>query len=207
MISKIKYPLNLQLFADGDPVGGNQDPIPPAVPTPPTPPTPQIDYDELGNAVAKGVSQKENAILKDYFKRQGLSEEEAQQAMATFKTTKAEEATNKEKELQKIIDENKCLKEQALNSDIATCALGQGIPNEKAPFVLKLIDREGLTKEDGTTDAEKLKTAIEELLKVFPELKPNAQNPNGFQQIGAPGNDQNNPNAKIALASAFGNKN
>ena len=199
------FPLDLQLFAEGD--GGNGTDGNQATPPPAQTSSTEFDYDKLADIVSKRNAGTEDSIIESYLKKQGLSGDDLQQAITAFKEDKAAKAKAKQDEYQGVLNENKILKEKALDGEITSCALGQGIPSEKAPFVLKLIDREGLAKEDGTTDAEKLKTAIEELLKVFPELKPNAQNPNGFQQIGASGNDQNNPNANIALASAFGNKN
>ncbi len=47
-----------------------------------------IDYDKIQKIVDNATAKKENAVLKSYFQQQGLSEEEAKQAISDFKANK-----------------------------------------------------------------------------------------------------------------------
>ncbi|MCR0355202.1 hypothetical protein MKC59_22600, partial [[Clostridium] innocuum] len=58
-----------------------------------------------------------------------------------------------------------------------------GVQAEKVPFLSKLVDRANATKEDGTLNDDNIKTAIETVLKAFPDFKSTTQ-AGGFQQIG-----------------------
>ena len=53
------------------------------------PPTPAIDYDKIAQLVSGKQTATEDSVLKGYFKQQGLSQEEMNQAIATFKQQKA----------------------------------------------------------------------------------------------------------------------
>ena len=61
-----------------------------------------------------------------------------------------------------------------------------------------------MVKQDGSIDDEKVKSAIEEVLKAFPEFKSTQQSSNGFQQIGAKSGDK--AGMQDLLDQAFGIK-
>ena len=92
---KKKLNMNLQFFAEpgSEPTGGQGEPAPQpgANQTPPAtdPPQPQIDYNKIQQMLDGTLAAKENTALKAYFKQQGLSQEEAEQAMQAFKQQKA----------------------------------------------------------------------------------------------------------------------
>ena len=87
MQKKMKLAMNLQTFAEGTGEGstaggegtnspeGNQQP--------------QIDYDKLASIVAGKQSATEESVLKGYFKQQGLSKEQMDQAIAAYKERQA----------------------------------------------------------------------------------------------------------------------
>ena len=50
---------------------------------------PTIDYDKIQQMLNGTLAAKEDTALKAYFKQQGLSQEELEQAVATFKQQKA----------------------------------------------------------------------------------------------------------------------
>ncbi|WP_337955548.1 hypothetical protein [Clostridium sp. AF02-29] len=81
-----KFPMNLQLFAEpGNPTPPEPQPTPPE--PQPTPPT--IDYGKIQQMLDGTLAAKEDTALKAYFKQQGLSQEEVEQAIAAFKAEKA----------------------------------------------------------------------------------------------------------------------
>lgn len=84
-------------------------------------------------------------------------------------------------------------------------AVKLGITPEKIPFVLKLADMSAVMDKEGKISEENLKTALDNVLKALPELKPQTQQQTGFQ-IGAPGSNQQQANQNDQLAAIFGNK-
>ena len=88
---KCKLPMNLQTFAegetgDGSAAGGtgSEGGTPPAGSQ-----TPQFDYDKLASLIAGKQTVTEETVLKGYFKQQGLSKEQMDQAIAAFKQQQA----------------------------------------------------------------------------------------------------------------------
>lgn len=53
------------------------------------PPAPSFDYDKLAQLIAGKQTVTEESVLKGYFKQQGLSKEQMDQAIAAFKQQQA----------------------------------------------------------------------------------------------------------------------
>lgn len=193
MIKLLK--LNIQLFAadGGDGAGGTGTSTTGAqVETQAQ--QPQIDYEKMAEAINKRTSQTADSVLKGYLKQQGLTGEELNQAVNTFKQQKAAAEQNAIQEQENMKLENQKLKAQILNSNIdsklTTLAAAEGISADKIPFLAKLIDRDGLADEKGNILEDKIKEAMEAVIKAFPDFKGSVQQKNnGFQQIGSAGSD------------------
>lgn len=204
----LKYPLQIQYFADdgaqntGD--GNDNNGASPSAQG--TNPSVSIDYDKIADVLDKRGSQAQYAALKGYLKEQGVSADEMDKAIKEFKDKKEADKRSKEKEQADMLAENQRLKLQIQNIEIdkKISELAEGVSAEKLPFLLKLVDREGLVKQDGSIDDEKVKTAIEEVLKAFPDFKSVQQSNNGFQQIGAKSGDKTG--IQDLLDQAFGIK-
>ncbi len=201
MIKLLK--LNIQLFAadGGDGAGGTGTSTTGAqVETQAQ--QPQIDYEKMSEAINKRTSQTADNVLKGYLKQQGLTGEELDQAVNTFKQQKATAEQNAIQEQENMKLENQKLKAQILNSNIdsklSTLAAAEGVSADKIPFLAKLIDRNGLADEKGNILEDKVKEAMEAVIKAFPDFKGSVQqNNNGFQQIGSTGSDeQQTPDAR-----------
>ena len=201
MIKLLK--LNIQLFAadGGDGAGGTGTSTTGAqVETQAQ--QPQIDYEKMSEAINKRTSQTADNVLKGYLKQQGLTGEELDQAVNTFKQQKATAEQNAIQEQENMKLENQKLKAQILNSNIdsklSTLAAADGVSADKIPFLAKLIDRNGLADEKGNILEDKVKEAMEAVIKAFPDFKGSVQqNNNGFQQIGSTGSDeQQTPDAR-----------
>lgn len=191
-MEKQKFLLNnLQLFAEpgageGADGGGNE----PGAQVQ----QPQIDYEKMAEATDKRTSQTTDNLLKGYLKQQGLTGEELNKAVNSFKQQKAQEETQKAQEHEQDKLRIKELEAQILNSNIdttlSTLAAAEGVSPDKVPFLAKLIDRDGLADEKGNIIEDKVKEALEAIIKVFPDFKGNVQqNNNGFQQIGSTGSN------------------
>ena len=87
-------PMNLQLFAEpaggagGEGVGGAQTQQQGAQASQQAA-SPIIDYAKIQQMLEGTLAAKEDTALKAYFKQQGLSQEEVEQAIAAFKQQKA----------------------------------------------------------------------------------------------------------------------
>ena len=102
--------------------------------------TPTIDYDKIQQMLNGTLAAKEDTVLKAYFKQQGLSQEELEQAVATFKQQKAA----KQPDVTALKGELDTYKQQALKAEIEKTALfevlGLGVDVKTAPYVIKMAD-------------------------------------------------------------------
>ncbi len=174
--------MNLQMFADPAPA---PDPAPTPTPTPQPAPAPEIDYDKIQKMLDGTLAAKEDTALKAYFKQQGLSQEEAEQAMSVFKQQKAANQPDVNA-LQTQLSQAQAAAQQAQIESAATMAAVElGIDAKAIPYVLKMADFGQAVGEDGTINEETLKEALNKVLEDIPALKPQEKPSSGFTPIGA----------------------
>lgn len=164
----------------------------------------QFDYERLAEIVAGKQQVAEDTVLKNYFKQQGLSQEEAQQAIAKFK---AEKEKNKPdiNALQKNAQQAQAKAQQAvLEKDATLEAIKMGIDAKMIPYVLKLADMTGVVGEDGKVNQENLQKALKKVLEDVPALKANNNSAGGFQFGSGGGNGGTEGADEKALKAAFG---
>ncbi|MDI6414414.1 hypothetical protein QLX55_03585 [Solobacterium moorei] len=205
----LKYPLHIQFFADdgAQPNNGDGNDNNGASPSAQgANSSVSIDYDKIADVLDKRGSQAQYAALKGYLKEQGVSADEMDKAIKEFKDKKEADKQSKEKEQADMLAENQRLKLQIQNIEIdkKISELAEGVSAEKLPFLIKVIDKKDMIKQDGSIDDEKVKSAIEEVLKAFPEFKSTQQSNSGFQQIGAKSGDK--AGIQDLLDQAFGIK-
>ena len=158
---------------------------------------PAIDYEKLSSLITGKQSATEDSVLKGYFKQQGLSKEEMDQAISAFKTQKAAN----QPDVTKMQADIQTAQAAALKSQIENKALLMhselGIDLKTIPYVMKLADLSAVAV-NGTIDDAKLKDALNKVLEDVPQLKAQQeQGVQGFHQIGAsPSNNVNNQNTK-----------
>lgn len=184
------FPLNLQFFAEpgGDPVPPAQDPAPAVTQVQ----TPQFDYQKLADLINGKQSVTEDTVLKNYFKQQGLSQEEASQAIAAFKEQKAKNQPDVQALQQQTTQAQQQAQRALIERDAYSLSGELGIDLKTMPYVLKLADMSNVVGADGEIDQEKLKEALNKVLEDVPQLKPQTEvQQNGFRQIGV-GNPQQN---------------
>lgn len=174
-----------------------------------TPPT--VDYDKIQKMLDGTLQAKEETALKAYFKQQGLTQEQATQAIADFKAKQAAAAPNTE-ELQAQAETARAAARAAqIRAESYLLASDIGIDVKTAGYVLKLADVSDVAKADGTIDTEKLKAALEKVLTDLPQLRTNTQkqpegnnNGGGFKpKVGADGNTRggNSGGAKVHVTA------
>ena len=202
---KHKFKMNLQFFAEtgtepgqqGQPSGSGEVPGG----SPQTPPeAPQIDYDKIQQMLDGTLAAKENTALKAYFKQQGLSQEEAEQAMHVFKQQKAANEPNIEAIQGQAQKAQKMAQQAMIERDAYKLSGELGIDLKTMPYVLKLADVSAVTGEDGSIDSEKLKAALNKVLEDVPQLKPQEQHQSGFRQIGVGASQEGNGGANTNTA-------
>lgn len=200
--------MNLQFFADPAPVGAPTQPT--AVPStaqasiPGQAASATVDYAKIQQMLDGTLAAKEDIALKAYFKQQGLSSEEMDQAINTFKTQKAASQPDVNA-LQAQMAQAQTLAQKAQLESMATmAAVGLGLDAKTIPYVLKMADLSGAIGADGKINDETLKTALNKVLEDVPAMKPQAGQATGFMQVGAAGGANQQTNTDDALKKAFG---
>ena len=209
---KRRFPLNLQLFAESSGGGegnvgdGNQNS--PANPQTPPQNAPAIDYAKIQQMLEGTLAAKEDTALKAYFKQQGLSQQEVEQAIAAFKQQKAANQPDVNA-LQGQITEaqsqmaaaQEAAKQAQIESAATMMAVTLGIDAKTIPYVLKMADLGHVMGQDGKINEETLKTSLNKVLEDIPALKPQASGSSGFVQVGA-ANNQQQGNEPVTLKGA-----
>lgn len=200
-----KFSMNLQLFAE--PAGGAGGTEPPAAgqQTPPTGQTspPQIDYSKIQQMLEGTLAAKEDTALKAYFKQQGLSQEEAEQAMATFKAEKAKNQPDVAALTQTAQAAQAAAQQAMLDKEATLAAISLGLDAKTIPYVLKMADLSQAMGQDGKINEETLKTALNKVLEDVPAFKPQASGTTGFVQVGAASTGQQTSNEPMTLKDAI----
>ena len=179
-----RFPLDIQLFAEGDPAG-----TPPATDPAPKDPEPKKTFtqEELDAAISK-----EKAKVKAKYEKQ-------LKAVNGEDTPPADPA----KDQAPAVDTTPFI-QAAARAEIKAALAMAGVQPEKIAYAVRLIDTAEVLVEGAVSD-EKTKKAVEDMLKSFPELKKTEGNQNPTFKVGAPGNQ--NPNSLDSeLEKAFGIK-
>ncbi len=202
-------PMNLQLFAEGGDGGtGNQqnnnqqDNSGNGF---------QFDYEKLANIVAGRQTVTEDKVLSGYFRQQGLSKEEADQAMREFKEQKAKNTPDVTTLQTNLANSNKALIDEKVNNQAILTAVELGIDTKSIPYILKLADMTKVVDAEGKVNADEVKAAINKVLEDVPAFKGQSGNQNnndnqsgGFKFGG--GANNNNENQEDMLRNIFGVK-
>lgn len=207
-----KIPMKLQIFAD-DPdsqTGSNQEPNTSQAGAGQAP---QFDYDKLASLIAGKQTVTEESVLKGYFKQQGLSKEQMEQAIAAFKQQQAANQPdvagmqNQITETQSQLTAAQAMAQQARIETSATLtAVSLGIDAKTVPYVLKMADLSQVVGQDGNISDDAVKEAINKVLEAIPALKPQPDGKTGFTQIGTGGNPAQHPQQTTANQPAVPTK-
>lgn len=165
---------------------------------------PAFDYEKLAGIIQGKQNVTEDTVLKNYFKQQGLSQEEAKQAIEAFKAEKAKNQPDLSA-LQLQAQQAQAAALQAeMEKEAVLMAAEIGVELKTVPYLMKLADTQEVMK-DGKIDQEKLKEALNKVLEDVPQLKAQtngAASGSGFK-FGASGGG-NNKATEEQLKAAFG---
>jgi thiol:disulfide interchange protein len=135
--------------------------------------TPAFDYDKLAGILAGRQAANEESVLKGYFRQQGITGEEAAQAIAAFKAEKAKN-TPDPGALQSQLNAASAAALQAQMENRALLMASElGVELKTMPYLLKMADLTGAIVA-GKVDEEKLKAAVNQVLEAVPQLKTTA---------------------------------
>lgn len=188
--------INLQLLAEpaaGDP-GGSPEPTPAATPTPPASVTFSPEQlTEIDRIATERTERASNAALKSYFQQQGLSQEQAAEAIKSYKDTQSSKLSPEAQAQIEAADKRAAeALTQASNfliqAEARVQAAGLGIRPDRFDTVMEMAKLSDVKVKDGKVDAEAAKKALEKVLEKFPEWKVDAQQP-GFR-VGGDGNNK-----------------
>lgn len=156
-----------------------------------------IDYNKIQEIIEGRNAKTEDSVLKAYFQKQGLSPEEMESAINTFKTQKANQANAQNKELtdtqaslQKVQLENQRLKIEKKAYDFVD---DLNVDNKTMPYLLKMADFNNCIGKDGNVLEDTLKAALQKVVDDVPGLKKQVQGVVGIT-VGADTNNGTNSN-------------
>ncbi len=204
-----RLPMNLQIFAEPGtgsepPAGGQQQNQPSQQTAGGQAQAPQIDYDKIAQLVAGKQAATEESVIKGYLKQQGLTKEQMDQAIATFKQQQAANAPDVNALQQQAAQAQAAAQQAQVQAAATMAAVGLGIDAKTIPYVLKMADLSQVMGQDGNINDETLKTAINKVLEDVPALKPQASGTTGFVQVGAAGTgQQQTTNEPLTLKDAI----
>lgn len=203
-----RLPLNLQIFAEpgngSEPsIGVQQQNQPAQLPAGGQVQTPQIDYDKIAQLVAGKQAATEESVIKGYLKQQGLTKEQMDQAIVTFKQQQAANTPDINALQTQLTQAQAAAQQAAIDKAATLAAIGLGIDAKTIPYVLKMADLSQVMGQDGQINDETLKTALNKVLEDIPALKPQSARTSGFIQVGAPSSQQKTT-TDDALKKAFG---
>ena len=151
----------------------------------------------IDSAIERGTEQKTNAILKSYFKQQGMEESEIQEAIKNWKEAKAKEKIEKENAIKEAEAKKDAairdaeakaeaamnlLKQEKINNAVKDAAITLGVNPERIGLFSKLIDTTNIQiDENYNVDSESIKKAISDVLEMAPEFKKSPETVTGFK--------------------------
>ena len=157
--------------------------------------------------IDKGVQQKENAILKSYFEQQGMSEDEIKTAIGDYKSKKQTQAQEQAGELAKLQNANTELQSRLTNELLSKQAfndcLDLGVDKNTIPYVIKSADFKDAIDDKGEIKADKVREAVEQVLKDVPAFKGTSNDDKGIK-FGVSGEQDDATEQENALRKAFG---
>ncbi len=160
---------------------------------------PAFDYEKLASLVAGKQSVTEDTVLKSYFKQQGLSQEEAEQAISSFKEKKAQNTPDVAALQNQVAQERAQAQRAQVESAAIMAAMALGLDAKTIPYALKMADLSQAVGQDGKINNETLTAALKKVLEDVPALKPQETSGNtGFTQIGTGGNPAQQPQPSTA---------
>lgn len=190
-----KLRMNLQLFADPSGGEGGQNdgqPEPNGTPVPQDgqkgqpQKTPEINYEKLASVIEGKKAVAEETVLKNFFKKQGLSKEEMDSAISAYKQQKQDSEPDPTALQAQVVQAQQLAVASEIEKEGVLIGVEMGLDVKTIPYVMKLADTSAVVVE-GKVDTDKLKEAVNKVLEDVPALKQGQteERSKGFMQVGA----------------------
>ena len=101
---------------------------------------PAIDYGKIQQMLDGTLAAKEDTALKAYFKQQGLSQQEVEQAIAVFKQQKAANTPDVGAMQNQLTQAQETAKQAQIQNAAILVAVSMGIDAKTIPYILKMAD-------------------------------------------------------------------
>ena len=173
-----------------------------------------IDYQKIADIVENNLKGKESAILKSYFKQQGLEQDELEESVKQYKDFKKQQEASKpsveslSSEVSKLKEELNKKNSEIKTRDIKMSASGLadelGVEVKNIEYILKLADTSKVYGEDEKLSLDELKKALKEVVDKVPNFKKQTQTNQGFQFGGYKPKEE--PKGKIKSEKDFFNE-
>ena len=154
--------------------------------------------------------RNEDSILKSYFQKQGLSEDEMNSAIQSFKERREQDSKKQKVDNENLQNQLKDKDAIILKKDIEYEAFLQslelGVDKKTIPYLTKLADFSSVVNDKGIVDGEKVKEALNKVLDDVPSLKSQQTQGTKGIQIGADGSQNSDGLLDDTLARIFGTK-
>ena len=193
-------PLNIQFFAED----GGTTPVVATGTTATTQNTNQgtgIDYDKIQGMIDSRNQRNEDSILKSYFQKQGLSEEEMNQAISTFKTQREEnnkqQAVDNQNLQNQLNESNLKYQKLQIESEAFKQAIDLQVDNKTIPYLIKLADFNGCLDDKGVIAPDKVKEALNKVLTDVPNLKASDNTSTAGVTVGADASNGSQPSGNM----------
>ena len=193
-------PLNIQFFAED----GGTTPVVATGTTATTQNTNQgagIDYGKIQGMIDSRNQRNEDSILKSYFQKQGLSEDEMNQAISTFKTQREEnskqQAVDNQNLQNQLNESNLRYQKLQIESEAFKQAIDLQVDNKTIPYLIKLADFNGCLDDKGVIAPDKVKEALNKVLTDVPSLKASDNTSTAGVTVGADASSGSQPSGNM----------
>lgn len=163
--------------------------------------TQPVDYDKIQGMIDSRNQRNEDAILKSYFQKQGLSEDEMNTAIQSFKTKREQDSkqqkVDNENLQNQLKDKDAVILKQNIEHEALLQALELGVDTKTIPYLTKLADFSNVVDEKGTIDGEKVKEALNKVLTDVPGLKKSKEEGTEGVQVGADTSNSAQPSGNL----------
>lgn len=146
-----------------------------------------IDYDKLASILDGRQKANEESVLKGYFKEQGITGDEAAQAIAAFKKSQQDKQpdisgmqASIERLEQDIAAANNAANVAKVENAVIVEAVKLGIDPKVIPYLTRMADLSDVG-EGGNISGERVAFALNKVLEDIPALKPQAKEQGGFK--------------------------
>ena len=163
--------------------------------------TQPVDYDKIQGMIDSRNQRNEDAILKSYFQKQGLSEDEMNTAIQSFKTKREQDSkqqkVDNENLQNQLKDKDAVILKQNIEHEALLQALDLGVDTKTIPYLTKLADFSNVVDEKGSIDGEKVKDALNKVLTDVPGLKKSKEDGTEGVQVGADTSNSTQPSGNL----------